>query len=297
MVLAMKTWSAANAVLAIFLIVSHLPAQAATRTCSALFEKQAAKPRFRRAGLQFINIDPFGTPRKVYVAMPREGGTVANMNTFYGKVEPLPEHFLVSEGTLASAFIDVNVKRGSRLRGIVHRMTLEVKRRIRAGGDPIEIMRTFIGEHLGLQPEEARPGLDPQVPIPTSPTEWEEVGKLSPGHQPLLTAIDHRVMNLEDFYDLGYGRCMPKVLFTSLILNRLGIPHRIVNGAYQAGGENQPITGHVWIELADGRILDPAWQVVGHPGKIGEDGAAPGWFRFSNSFLYRSINYMLTVEP
>lgn len=71
------------------------------------------------------------------------------------------------------------------------------------------------------------------------------------------------VVPLERYLEIGRGYCLQRSLIASLILSAKGVRHRIINGAL----DNGPGTtgGHTWLELADGRILDPSMNLLETP--------------------------------
>ena len=81
--------------------------------------------------------------------------------------------------------------------------------------------------------------------------------------------------------------CIQRAMFVSLILERMGVANRVVNGTVA----NRPFNavdfaGHTWIELWDGRIFDPQWKIIAPkgPGKDGFQGFEfGGQMRFENS--------------
>jgi hypothetical protein len=73
--------------------------------------------------------------------------------------------------------------------------------------------------------------------------------------------------------------CFHNALLASLLLQRVGVPHRLRAGFASFGRPSYDTTGHTIIELADGRILDPTWHLLkkkkphaDYPGWIEGDG-------------------------
>jgi hypothetical protein len=99
---------------------------------------------------------------------------------------------------------------------------------------------------------------------------------LAVGHYPLASKVEHPVVPLENFLRVRYGTCLHQALFASLLLKKAGVPHRLVNGATRA-------VGHTWIELGDGRILDPALGKLErpHPSE-----AWPGWIKYGDAVVF-----------
>ncbi len=110
------------------------------------------------------------------------------------------------------------------------------------------------------------------------------------------TDIAFPAVPLEQYLAIGEGRCIHIALTASLILEKFKIPHRLVLGSNvvdEVGGRG---VGHSWIELADGRIFDAAWNIISPPGK--RHAEHPDWFKFGNEkgqsfrFPYERFNMM-----
>lgn len=256
--------------LALVLGAAIPPARAETASCRALWQQIER----RQVGVETIH----RTEKlivTVHLPLPRPGGRILDL----GALDRPPDVFTISDGTLRSAFIRVDHRPGTPLARIVERLIMEVgERRRRSGREEAEILRVLIAEHLAEAPNDWRPGIAASSEAPFARAEFVAAKDLPAGHYPLETRLEHPVIALEEFLERGKGACLPKVLLTSLILHRLGIAHRITTGATEHDG-------HSWIELADGRILDPTWKILERPTR---EGALPGWFRFSGSFMYRN---------
>lgn len=192
--------------------------------------------------------------------------------------EPWPERFALSDGTVFSAFVGVDRAPGSRLDLCV----AELLGKGRVSGKP-EALLGFL--QRGLQADYLRePARDYRFPWDAPPA--DKAGKAAAeakaaelreqflavkdapvGQYPVRSRHGHPVAPLEDFLREGRGTCLHKAVLASLILEKAGLPHRVVNGATRK-------TGHVWIELEDGRVLDPSL------GKLASRTPAkslPGW--------------------
>lgn len=110
------------------------------------------------------------------------------------------------------------------------------------------------------------------------------------------TDIAFPAVPLEKYLNIGEGRCIHIALTASLILEKFKIPHRLVLGSNvvdEVGGRG---VGHSWIELADGRIFDAAWNIISAPGE--RHAKHPEWFKFGNEkgqsfrFPYERFNMM-----
>ena len=60
-----------------------------------------------------------------------------------------------------------------------------------------------------------------------------------------------------------------------------------INGA--VAGSPGHSTGHTWIELDDGRILDPAWSSM--QSVTFDHDTHDTWFRFGGSYRYANQSY------
>jgi hypothetical protein len=202
-------------------------------------------------------------------------GRIFDLNAL-GSEKHFSQRTAISDGSLKSAFISLDLQSSSRLSQCINEMSAQVQERIKSGIDVYPVLTTFISEYLAMAPEGFRFPWDPQEEI-ALPPEFKQAAPMKPGHAPLLTTLVHPTVPLEGFLLAQRGACLQKVLLTSLIMRNLQISHRVRAGAFEA-------TGHIWIELPDGRILDPTWQHLGYPTT---HGALPGWFRFDQNLLYQ----------
>jgi hypothetical protein len=123
----------------------------------------------------------------------------------------------------------------------------------------------------------------------------DEIRGWAVGHVPHATGQNLPVLPLEEWIRHQEGYCLQMVLVASMVLERHGIPHRVVNGALVYTTVKY-YGGHVWIELADGRVLDPAWGVLEAPG------AGPSYiplgFGFGGGFRFPySVFPYLELDP
>lgn len=242
--------------------------------CSSLFSGQLES---RTVGVETIHRDDRSNIISIFLPLPKtQGGIIRDLQVmdFHSAY---PRDFTISDGTLRTAFISVNLRDGSVLRSQIDRLAAEVLTQAR-GGDPLPVLSHFISRYLGEVPRGTRLPWDP-APVVGVPAEFFAVKHLGAGHGPLTVhGRQHPTVTLESFLAEGKGTCLPKVLLTSLIMKKLELPHRV-----RAGGTEQ--SGHMWIELPDGRHLDPSWGLLQMPTTAG---ASPGWFRFDQSFLFRN---------
>ncbi len=221
----------------------------------------------------------------IFLPLPFPGRAVLDLNAmnFRGSY---PDRFTLSDGTLASAFISIDNRPHSTLNACVKEIAEKVSGEAgRKRGARLEALRVMAHEFLDEVPDDYRFSWDPRREL-REPVEFSEAGKLQPGHYPLQTSLSLPVIPLEAFLKVGKGACLPKVMITSLVMKELEIEHRV-----RAGGTDG--SGHMWIELPDGRHLDPTWKLLERPSFRG---APPGWFRMDQSFLFENQFFPAAVD-
>jgi hypothetical protein len=229
----------------------------------------------RAAGVETIHKQG-NTVITILLPMPKGGAALLDLNAM-GFNASYPERFTMSDGTLGTAFVEVDTRNRSSLMDCVRGMAEQVREQGSSKDAMLGVLKDFISQYLLEVPEGARFPWDPKKE-PKLPAEFQEAADLKPGHYPLKTGIQHPVVPLEAFLKQGRGACLPKVMLTSLVMKELKIPHRV-----RVGGTDS--SGHMWIELPDGRHLDPTWKLLKSPSARG---AGPGWFRFDQSYLYEN---------
>lgn len=255
------------------LVAALGPAWATANTCRALVSPPTDT---RRVGVETIHRDEQGRAISIFLPLPlSRRGIIRDLQAMDFDAS-YPNSFTISDGTLKTAFISVNLRTGSLLRKKIDQLAAAVTREAR-GGDPLPVLKTFIARHLAPVPEGTRLPWDPAA-AENLPAEFSAVKDLPAGHGPLTVAgRQHPTVPLEAFLAEAKGACLPKVLLTSLIMKNLGLRHRV-----RAGGTE--FSGHIWIELPDGRHLDPTWSLLQRPTTAG---VPPGWFRIDRSVLFR----------
>jgi hypothetical protein len=211
------------------------------------------------------------------------GARVLDMNANRQMTAYLPQMFFISDGTLDHAFIWVDHRPGSVLdrcaREIADRMRTS---QVRTSEDVIAfIQKHWIDFLRPVAPSQILPwdrslqGKSASE-VTALQSRFQQAKDWPVGLFPQATGVFQPVVPLEAFMKAGYGVCIEKVLWASLVLEKFGIQHRVVMGGTQT-------TGHSWIQLADGRILDPTWQVLDRPTTAG---APAGWFHYGSSFVF-----------
>ncbi len=82
-------------------------------------------------------------------------------------------------------------------------------------------------------------------------------------------------------------------MLCALILDKLHIPSRLVNGAVSMGPGHT--VGHTWVEFEDGAVLDAAWRSIGKKNEVHPD--HPDWFRFGGSYRFANQCYPYSCLP
>lgn len=254
-------------------------AEAAPLACLQGFEVKAHR---RPVGLETIHRTA-SSVITVFVPMPAgDEGHLEDINALaFG--EGFPQRFSFGDGSLKTAFVDVDFRAGSRLRKCV----AELADRFREGeGNETSRLVHFLDDYLDPVPEDFRfpwePARDPELP-----PEFTEAADLPVGHFPIATKLTLAEVPLEAFLQAKRGVCVQRVLLLSLLMDELGLPHRVRAGGTDGGG------GHVWIELPDGRHLDPTWHLLEKPNV---NGAAEGWFRIDKTYLFRNQVFPVAVD-
>lgn len=219
---------------------------------------------------------------------PTTAGRMRSMNS-KRDIEPMPLRYVVSDGSVRRAFIGVDHRPGTRLDRCIDELVSELPRG-RNGSLDREIVFEFLRDHLMDYlrpiPQGVAMAWDQNLTeAPILSTLFTQARDLKVGHFPLSSGVRQPVAPLESYLEQGYGACIHKSLVASMILEKLRIPHRIV-----MGGSMQ--TGHTWIELSDGRILDPTWQILDQPN---DQGMNPGWMMHGQTPVFRDQIYPYLV--
>lgn len=252
------------------------------------FDNEAQLPFdyfYTLVGVEFIHSPPPGVKVSAYVPLPKASeGHIEDLNSFHFNAV-YPNRFTIGDGTLLAPFVFVNISEDSLLKKII---LAHVKKILKLSSDQeeqIQILKSYVSQNvLSLVPDN-----DPFVLFFKKEnyhfSQFQEVGKLKPGHFPVSTEFLFQTVKLEDLIRYGRGFCIHKVLVTSLMMKELRIPHVIRYGS--TGNE-----GHDWIELPDGRILDPTWMLLEKPqaSPIGGE-----WFQIGWTSLYKYDFYPFAV--
>jgi len=262
----------------------------------------ARQPFPTRAGLGVSTIHRYTEPRvtpstiaiTVYAPVPtaQVPGTVRDTNS-KPFAERLPERFIIDDGGLNRIFTGVDLRKGSaldkKLDAIIARMPtdqagqLDFLRR-----ETNRIIKWTAGSSANDGRDEfewdvkATP-LDKTVAQSTHRDAAYDAVTAPP--RPTGQLMD--VVGLEKYLEAGEGYCIQKALLAACILNKLGIPFRLVNGAVSTSPGSS--VGHTWIELQDGRILDAAWSTLEKP--VRDHATHADWFRLGGSYRFANQQY------
>lgn len=246
--------------------------------------------------------NPSCIAKTVFVPMPTDAvpGEVKDTNSKPFD-ERLPRRFILGDGGLTRCFIGVDLSAGSALNARLDQVMSRIPQREGRyeAEDVIEWVRTHVTSIIGRTPgaffNDGRAEFDWDRNIETGELEddFSAVAFNSIDDPPRLTVPleTFPVVPFEKYLEAGRGYCIQKALLAALILDRIGVPFRLVNGAVDAGPGQS--TGHVWIELADGRVLDATWGQISSIKETHED--HPNWFRFGGSFRFANQRYPYLV--
>lgn len=272
-------------------------------------EKNASLPRRVRLGV--ANIQKYRDPRvvpeqiikTVYVPLPNPGMPSQILDTNIRRFdERCPDMFVLGDGGTSRAFIGVDQRPGSPLDTWLKKLIDKIPHDI----EPATQMRSYnkeivlpwlcrkIGEWIDWTPGSsfndgrAEFEWDHRIqlfgnPLPT----FQNVVNEPVQAPPTDTGLEFPVVPFENFLEKGQGYCLQKALLGALILDRIGIPARLINGAIAQGPGTSG--GHTWLELADGKVFDPAWGIYGEKGHYSD--TLPGHFSFGGVDRFASERY------
>jgi hypothetical protein len=217
----------------------------------------------------FVPLAPEGSPSRIL------DGNAKNPDP----KDRMPARFAMSDGTVRAAFVGVDTHAGTLLDACLSEISAKITDK--KPETLIAYIRDRIqDDFLKAPPKNYVFSWDKKYQdVPEELTELFRAAKdMSVGQYPIRSKRMHDVVPLEKFLNTGYGTCLHKALLASLLLTRHKIPHRLVNGANHANG-------HTWIELADGRILDPSLKKLEQqePSKAFE-----GWIKYGENSVFEN---------
>lgn len=238
-----------------------------------------------QVGAEYIHSPPPGARISALLPLPAANlGHIEDFNS-YGPNQVYPERFTLSDGTVLTPFIYVDMSKASPLRKIVSMHAQKISATAAHLDEQLNLLKSYVSDHVfALVPEDDPILLSSSKGLPTY-DEVQYVGNLPAGHFPIPVPKKFHTASFESLIEYGRGFCIHKVLLTSLIMKELGIPHSIRFGS-------TGLSGHNWIQLTDGRILEPTWNLLVRPGKSEVVG---GWFKLGDTSVYQFDFYPFAV--
>ena len=235
-------------------------------------------------GAENIHRFPNGNVVTIFAAIPPAGAPARLFDTNTKRFEdPYPRRFAMADGGRDRVILGVDASPGTPLHACL--MALATPLRFQKSHPSFRAhVLELVSALMDLVPPEGMPwdrgvlkasesGALDELFREALPTRVGGFPITKPGR-----AIERSVVPLEDYLRNGRGYCVQKAIFAALLLEKVGIPSRVLNGASET-------SGHTWVELADGTWLDPTWGILGVPST---EGALPGWKRHGSSFVYVS---------
>jgi hypothetical protein len=199
------------------------------------------------------------------VPIPDEkvSGKILDLNSL-APGDPLPERFLMGDGSSNRVLIGVDLTPGSPLDQSLGAIESEIRRRV--GGTPeavLEFLRAHFNQYMGILGGNGEPMLEWDKALPPAPSWKMDLAPESEEHEPVALGFPLKVHPLEAYLKIKSGYCIQQALTASLLLRRFFIAHRLVAGAASDGLEDH--VGHDWILLEDGRIYDLSGGIIVAP--------------------------------
>jgi hypothetical protein len=270
--------------------------------------RAAALPALAPVGAQTIErfVDPRVVAQHITVTVflpltpGGQGGVLHDMNE-----KPFdaafPPRFVVGDGSLRRVFVGVDKRPGTPLDTWLDALAVELPRRADGALDlvaTVEHLRTRLGTLMkGTERADGAAELPwdravgPQ--LASTAAAMAAAGGAAIGAPITAEGAEHPVLPLERYLEAGVGYCLQKALVAGLVLERVGVPARVVQGA----NELSPgvTSGHTWVELPPspeypaGVVLDPTWELVRTRGP--EHPVIPGRWRFDRTYRFRNTLY------
>lgn len=229
---------------------------------------------------------PNDSPRLLYAyfPMPSRKEKLINLSTLSIK-DPLPERFIIGDGSLKRVLVGVDRSPGSPLSVHLQRLRRQIEKQ--SNGRPFPHVVTDLLQNYSncaLMPVRgddhsgnAQLPWDKRLPDPPS-FSWNLEG-LPDDHPPIRTGYHLPVVPLEYFLDRVDAYCGQAALLNTLLLRLLGNRSRLVNGAVASSQKSDftELPGHSWDELDEGLILDSSLNLKEVPIGFGRlQSPAPG---------------------
>jgi hypothetical protein len=234
------------------------------------------------------------------LAPPGSTAKVGNLNTADVN-DKLPDRFVLTDAGLTRCFIGVDKRPGTplaeKLDAIVAQIPTQPDGTI-AAEDAIEFCRSKVNALIkwtaGSSANDGRAEFDWDKAIDVPDTVWDTFKSVAfhdVGHAPEGAGVDYPVVPFENYLDAGQGYCIQKAVLAALILDKVGVPSRLVNGAVGQGAGRA--VGHSWVELGDGRVLDAAWGDLKQKGPAHAD--MPDRYKFGWSYRFNNQSFPYLV--
>ncbi len=242
----------------------------------------------------------------VWHPVPRtpSDGKILNLTNF-ALGESLPKRFILGDGALTRAFFLIDQQKGTKLDAILD-MFVSLLPGMRDGKVVNEdLLLKFLQRSLDMLVNfRWRPGADGKgenawdperfVITPAMKETFSSSASLAPGAGFYVTERDFPTVAFERFLESECAAyCIQKSVLVKLILDRVGIPSRLVTGStINIQGTGFTTAGHTWVEVRrkDQKlwVLDPEQERLEMWGPRNE--LVSDWFWF-NGFNRRENHY------
>lgn len=238
----------------------------------------------------------------VWAPLPPANGqaSVQNLNEARPS-DPLPDRFIVTDAGLTRAFIGIDKRPGTLLDQKLTALIAKMPKNAQGGVEPeaaIEWVRKHVNDLIrwtpGSSANDGRAEFDWDKAIQVPSQVWDTFSAVayeSVGHLPASAGVDYPVVPFERYLEAGQGYCIQKALLAALLLDKLGVPSKIVNGAVAQGPGRS--VGHTWVELEGGRVLDAAWGQIQQKAPATDGFADRFRFGSSNRFANQTFPYLV----
>ena len=236
------------------------------------------------------------------LASAQSQASVENLNAAR-PADPLPERFVLTDAGLTRCFIGIDKRPGTALSQKLDELVAQMPKNAQGTIEPeaaIEWVRTHVNQLIrwtaGSSANDGRPELpwDKAIDVPDNVWDaFQQVAFEPVGHPPKSAGTDYPVVPFERYLEAGQGYCIQKALLAALLLDKVGVPSKLVNGAVAQGPGRS--VGHTWVELGDGRVLDAAWGQIQQKGNGSSQ--FPDRFRFGLSERFPNQTFPYLVFP
>ncbi len=235
--------------------------------------------------LEIVNAYPMGAKRKL----------VKRNATFSS--HPFPDYFIVGDGALRGRLMLVDKRPGSRLSRVLDELVSQILD-LYGFSATGQLLDTTLTEFLSLQVQDylsypqsgalydPSPGITTAVEASAHQATLSLKGQAPGSFSASIPQYRHPVRAFEIALREGSGICIDMALLTSFVLERFGVPHRVVFGANVSKSADGSSGGHTWIELATGEVLDPTWKFRKAPDHQHLHPDHSDWFYVNQQFRF-----------